>query len=145
MIRRHIDSYSGGPLSVKEFVLWEARALNRAWLTSGPSKSWIRGFPRVSPVCVSTIFRLPEPLGPCPSAEVSCWLATHWAVALFDRVRGTKKVREERDEAKLIHLRVFIVFSLPFLSALNNFVCSSSVFSLTSSLPQRFEFSQGNL
>ena len=52
-------------------------------------------------------------------------------------------MREERDEAKLIHLRVFTAFPLPFLSALNNFVCSSSVFSLTSSLPQRFEFSQG--
>ena len=71
------------------------------------------------------------------------WL--HIGLSLFDRVGGTKKVREERDEVKPIHLCVFIVSSLPFLSALNNFVSSSSVFSLTSSLPQRFEFSQGNL
>ena len=37
-------------------------------------------------------------------------------------------MREARDEAKLIHLRVFIAFPLPFLSALNNIVCSSSLF-----------------
>ena len=71
------------------------------------------------------------------------WL--HIGLSLFDRVCSTKKVREERDEAKLTHLRVFTAFPLPFLSALNNFVCSSSVFSLTSSLPQRLEFSRGNL